>query len=65
MNKKIILSTGIGPLHLIKSAVYLSNIVDIKVIQSWIPKNINSRFILFLSKIVGHKHLSIGLTKMM
>lgn len=63
MKNKVILSTGIGPLHLIKSAVFLSKNVDIKVIQSWIPKNTDSFFVTLLSKLVGHKHLSTGLKK--
>lgn len=62
-NKKVVLSTGIGPLHLIKSAVFLSKYVDIKVVQSWLPKNTDSYFVKILSKAVGHKHLSIGLKK--
>jgi glycosyltransferase involved in cell wall biosynthesis len=63
MKIKVILSTGIGPLHLIKSAIFLLKLVDIKLIQSWIPKNTNSLFVQFLSKVVGHKHLSTGLKK--
>ena len=63
MKKKVIVSTGIGPLHLMKSAVSLSKIVDVRVIQSWIPNNVNSKFVLFLSKLIGHKFLAIGLSK--
>lgn len=65
MNKKVILSTGIGPLHLIKSAVFLTKSVDIRVIQSWIPKNVDSIGVKIFSKLVGHKHLAIGLKKRM
>lgn len=60
---KILLSTGIGPLHFMKSAVFLSKIVDITVIQSWIPKNTDGKFVKILSKIVGHPHLATGLKK--
>ncbi len=34
---KVILST-FGPLHLIKSAEFLSKYVDIEVVQGWIPQ---------------------------
>ena len=60
---KVILSTGIGPLHLVKSAEYLVKLVDIRVIQSWIPKNTDGLFVKILSKLVGHKHLATGLKK--
>jgi glycosyltransferase involved in cell wall biosynthesis len=64
MNKpKVILSVGIGPLHLIKSAVYLSKEVDITVIQSWIPKKTDGWLINLFSKLTNHKHLSTGLKK--
>jgi glycosyltransferase involved in cell wall biosynthesis len=64
MNKiKVILSTGIGPLHFMKSAVYLMQLVDLKVIQSWIPKNTDGLFVRVLSRLIGHKHLSTGLKK--
>lgn len=51
---KVILST-FGPLHLIKSAEALSNFVDIKVIQGWIPKWWNRWFLFILNKVVGYK----------
>lgn len=60
---KVILSTGIGPLHLVKSATFLSKICDIVVIQSWIPKNTKSWFVKLLSNLVGHKHLATGVKK--
>lgn len=49
---KIILST-FGPLHLIKSAHYLANHIDIEVIQGWIPQWWNKWFLAIASKIVG------------
>lgn len=52
MKIKVILST-FGPLHLIKSAEYLSILVDIKVIQAWIPKWYDKFLVKFASKIVG------------
>lgn len=50
--KKVILST-FGPLHLIKSAEYISSIVDIRVIQGWLPAWWNVWFLAIASKIVG------------
>lgn len=49
---KVILST-FGPLHLIKSAEYLSPHVDIRVVQAWIPTWWNRWFLAIVSKIVG------------
>lgn len=54
MNKiKVILST-LGPLHLIKSAEYLSSLVDIKVIQGWIPSWWNRFLLKPISHIIGY-----------
>lgn len=50
--KKVILST-FGPLHLIKSAEYLTKYVDIEVVQGWIPQWWNKWLIGLTSKIVG------------
>lgn len=49
---KVILST-FGPLHLIKSAEFLSKYVDMHVVQGWIPNNRNRWLIYFASKIIG------------
>lgn len=49
---KTILST-FGPLHLIKSAEYLSPLVDIQVVQGWIPTWWNKWFLSLASKLVG------------
>lgn len=51
---KVILST-FGPLHLIKSAEALSNLVDIKVLQGWIPKWWNRWLLFILNSVVGYK----------
>ena len=51
-NIKVILST-FGPLHLIKSAEYLSPLVDIRVVQGWLPTWWNKWFLAIVSKIVG------------
>ncbi|MDH6308287.1 glycosyltransferase involved in cell wall biosynthesis [Dysgonomonas sp. PFB1-18] len=64
MNKiKVIISAGIGPLHFMKSAVYIYKLTDLSVIQSWIPKNTDGWFVRLLSKLIKHKHLSTGLKK--
>jgi glycosyltransferase involved in cell wall biosynthesis len=49
---KVILST-FGPLHLVKSAEYLNNFVNIRVIQGWLPSWWNKWFLAVASKIVG------------
>lgn len=50
---KVILST-FGPLHLIKSAEYLCPLVDIRVIQGWIPSWWNHWLLKPISKYVGY-----------
>lgn len=57
---KVILST-FGPLHLIKSADYLSKYVNIRIIQGWVPQK-NSLLVKIISKII-HKDLSISFKK--
>lgn len=49
---KVLLST-FGPLHLVKSAEYLSKYVDIEVVQGWIPRWWNKWLIGIASKIIG------------
>lgn len=53
-NNKIrsIIST-FGPLHLIKSAESLADVVDIRVIQGWIPNKFNKFLLRIASKVVG------------
>lgn len=51
---KVILST-FGPLHLIKSAEFISKYVDIKVIQGWIPTWWNKWLLIVFNKILGYK----------
>lgn len=57
---KVILST-FGPLHLMKSAEYLSKYADIKIIQGWVPKP-NSLFVKIIGKIIN-KDLTISFKK--
>lgn len=49
---RVLLST-MGPLHLIKSAEFLNDYVDIKVLQGWIPQGWNRWFLKQVSRIVG------------
>ncbi|MDR1895706.1 MAG: glycosyltransferase family 4 protein [Prevotellaceae bacterium] len=49
---KVILSTN-GPLYLIKSAEFLAPLVDILVIQGWIPRWFDKFLIRIASKIIG------------
>ena len=56
MTKKseVILST-FGPLHLVKSAEYLSRLVDIRLIQGWIPAWWNKWLLVIADRILGYK----------
>ena len=58
---KVILSTN-GPLHLIKSAEFLAPLVDINVIQGWIPRWYDKFLLKVASKIIG-RDLSKSLKK--
>ncbi|MBN7816351.1 glycosyltransferase family 4 protein [Algoriphagus pacificus] len=60
-NIRVIIST-FGPLHLIKSAEFLSYFANVKVIQGWIPNRFNSFLLRIASKIVG-RDLSISIKK--
>lgn len=52
MNKfKLIIST-FGPLHLVKSAEYLAEYVDLKVLQGWIPGKKSGWILRLVSKII-------------
>lgn len=53
VNKTKVLLSTFGPLHLIKSAEYLSKYVDIEVVQGWIPQWWNKWLIGIASKIIG------------
>jgi len=63
MKIRVIIST-FGPLHLIKSAESLAPIVDIKVIQGWMPNRFNKFLLFYVSKIVG-RDLSKSIKKRM
>lgn len=51
---RVILST-FGPLHLIKGAEYLSRLVDIRLIQGWVPAWWNSWLLIIGDRILGYK----------
>lgn len=53
VNKTKVLLSTFGPLHLIKSAEYLSKYVDMEVVQGWIPQWWNKWLIGIASKIIG------------
>ena len=52
---RVILSTN-GPLHLIKNAEYLYPLVDIHVIQGWIPSWWN-KWLLKIASLIEHRDL--------
>lgn len=52
---RVIIST-LGPLHLIKSAEYLSNIVDVRVIQGWIPSWWN-KWLLYIASYIQKRDI--------
>lgn len=54
MQKTRVIISTLGPLHLIKSAEYLSQIVDVTVVQGWIPTWWNSWGLKLASKIAGY-----------
>lgn len=58
---KVILST-LGPLHLIKSAEYLSKLVDIRVIQGMLPSWWN-RWMIGLASKIQHRDISKTIKK--
>lgn len=58
---KVILST-FGPLHLIKGGIYISKLVELTIIQGWIPGKKSAWIVKILSKIV-HRDLKKSFTK--
>lgn len=49
---KIIIST-FGPLHLMKSAEYISTIADVSIIQGWLPSSFSRPLVKLCSKLSG------------
>ena len=61
---KIILSTGIGRLHLVQSAVAILNKnVDLQLLIGWVPKHPDAWYVKAIAKMIGHKNLVAGLKK--
>lgn len=61
---KTILSTGLGRLYLVQSAVHLERQgVDINLVQGWIPKNPDSWLVRLLSRVAGRSSLASGFKK--
>ena len=60
---KVILSVGLGRLHLIQSASYLAQRgCSIQLIMGWVPKNLNGWSIKIYSKLAG-RNLEAGMLK--
>lgn len=58
---KVLLSTGIGRLHLIKSAKsILEKNIDLYCIQGWVPRNTNSLLVRFICKILKRQSIKNG-----
>lgn len=61
---KVLLSTGLGRLHLVQSATHLARHgVDMTLIQGWSPGDADSWLVRRLARLSGHKHLAAGLRK--
>jgi glycosyltransferase involved in cell wall biosynthesis len=61
---KVLLSTGLGRLHLVQSATHLAQHgVDVALIQGWSPRDPDSLLVRLLARLSGHKHLAAGLRK--
>ncbi len=61
---KVILSTGIGRLHLVQSAAAILNKnIDLRLLIGWIPKHPDAWYVKTIAKMVGHKNLVAGLKK--
>jgi glycosyltransferase involved in cell wall biosynthesis len=54
MNRINVILSTFGPLHLIKSAEFLSQYVDIQVIQGWIPSWWNKWILKYISRYIGY-----------
>lgn len=61
---KIVLSIGLGRLHLMQSAAYLVEYTEIKLrlVCGWMPKQANSFMVRMCSKLVG-RDISYGISK--
>lgn len=53
MRKIIVIISTFGPLHLMKSAEYISDLVDVSVIQGWLPGSFSKPLVKLCSKISG------------
>lgn len=59
----VVLSTGIGRLHLVQSAEWIDKAgVKIKLIQGWVPRQ-SAMLLNILGKLIGHKGLAYGMQK--
>ena len=61
---RVILSTGIGRLHLVQSAQHLARHgVNVTLVQGWVPKNTKSLLVKIATLLTGHRNLAAGLEK--
>lgn len=61
---KVIISTGLGRLHLVQSALSLQKAgVDVSIIQGWLPRRIPVSLLNLLGILIGHKNLAAGMSK--
>jgi glycosyltransferase involved in cell wall biosynthesis len=61
---KVIISTGLGRLHLVQSAQHLKAAgVDTELIQGWIPRRLPDGIVDLLGGALGRKSLSVGMRK--
>ena len=61
MSLSIIISTGIGRLHLVQSAIWLSrNGLDVTLIQGWVPA-LSERSLSWVGHRIGHPRLAYGM----
>ncbi|HOX11061.1 MAG TPA: glycosyltransferase family 4 protein [Candidatus Moranbacteria bacterium] len=61
---KTIISTGLGRLHLVQSALSLHEAgVDVRIVQGWVPRHIPKGLVNSLGILVGSKNLYAGMKK--
>jgi len=60
-NRRVIVSTGIGRLHLVQSALWLKRAgMDVSVVQGWIPA-LPAYLLNWLGRVIGHPQLVYGM----
>jgi hypothetical protein len=60
MTTRVLLSTGIGRLHLVQSAVWLCRLgVEMTVVQGWVPV-LPESWLTWMGRRIGHSRLAFG-----